>query len=273
MRLILALALALIYTSPAGAGFRWAVCYSGNCAAEELYEFDLVVLDTDTRPPLGLLGRRGRDVLGYLSLGEVESNRAYFKRVKADGMLLGQNPNWPSSYYVDFRDPRWRQRVIGQLVPAILDTGFSGVFLDTLDDAAELERNHPEAYRGMSEAAADLVRGVRRAFPNIRIMVNRGYGLLPGIAPFIDILAGESVYTTYDADHKRYIRVPEAEYEQQVRWLKQARSINPKLRICSLDYWDPEGRNEIRRIYQVERANGFAPYVATRELDRIVRGP
>jgi polysaccharide biosynthesis protein PelA len=55
--------------------------------------------------------------------------------------------------------------------------------------------------------------------------------------------------------------------------LKRARQANPKLRICSLDYWDPDARKEIRRIYRVERANGFAPYVATRELDRVVREP
>jgi hypothetical protein len=107
----------------------------------------------------------------------------------------------------------------------------------------------------------------------MRMMVNRGFDLFPEIAPFVDILLGESVYTTFAAPHNGYVRVPAAQYDEQVRLLRQARQANPNLRICSLDYWDPRGRKEIRRIYQVERANGFAPYVATRELDRVVREP
>jgi polysaccharide biosynthesis protein PelA len=273
MRLLLVPLLALLVAGPAGAAFPWVVCYSGNASPEEFHSFHLVVLDSDSHPSLDLLGRRGRDLLGYLSLGEIESHRTYFEAAKAEGLLLGESPAWPGSFYVDFRDARWRQRVIEQLVPSILASGFNGIFLDTLDDAAALERGNPQKYRGMIAAAADLVRGLRQAFPQIRIMVNRGYDLLPQIAPLIDFVLGESVYTTYDAQHKAYVRVAPSQYHQQVGLMRQALQWNRSLRICSLDYWDPSDRKEIRHIYQVERANGFAPYVATRELDRIVQAP
>jgi polysaccharide biosynthesis protein PelA len=272
IRLLLLFVVASLAACPAGAAFQWAVCYSGNAAVEEFHDFSLVVLDSDTHPPLDLLHRRGRDLLGYLSLGEVERHRPYFAAVQAEGLLLGENPNWHGSFYVDFRDERWRQRVIRQLVPALLAAGFNGVFLDTLDDAAGLERDHPEAFRGMTQAASELVRSLRAAFPHIRIMVNRGYDLLSGIAPSIDFLLGESVYSTYDSPHG-YARAPAAQYQEQVRLMRQARRWNPRLRICSLDYWDPADSKEIRHIYQVERANGFAPYVSTRELDHIVKAP
>lgn len=272
MRLLVSL-LCLLVAASASAAFPWAVCYTGDASPEQLKPFHLVVLDSDSHPPLDLLKGRGRELLGYLSLGEIESHRTYFEAAKAEGLLLRENPAWPGSFSVDFRDPRWRRRVIQHLVPAILASGFNGIFLDTLDDAAALERADPQKYRGMMTAAADLVRSLRQAFPQIRIMVNRGYDLLPQIAPFIDILLGESVYTTYDAQHKSYIRVPDAQYEQQVHSMREALHWNPKLRICSLDYWNPSDIREIRRIYQVERANGFAPYVATRELDRIVPAP
>lgn len=273
MRLLLVSFLAFLLAASASAAFPWAVCYTGNVSPEQLHTFHLIVLDSDTHPPLDLLRGHGRDLLGYLSLGEIESHRTYFEAAKAEGLLLRENPAWPGSFSVDFRNPRWRRRVMQDLVPAILASGFNGIFLDTLDDAAALERADPQKYRGMIEAATDLVRSLRQAFPQIRIMVNRGYELLPQIAPLIDILLGESVYTTYDPQSKSYVRVQAPQYQEQVRLMREALRWNPRLRICSLDYWDPSDIREIRHIYQVERANGFAPYVATRELDRIVRAP
>jgi polysaccharide biosynthesis protein PelA len=262
-----------LQASPVSKSFKWAICYAQYPRTQELQGFELIVLDSDASVSLSALAQPGRDVLAYLSLGEIEQHRPYFDWAKSAGILLGENPNWHGSFYVDVRQESWRKRVVDELVPTILAAGFNGVFLDTLDDAAALEGQDPQLYGGMKSAAVNLVRNLREGFPGMRIMVNRGYGLFPGIAPLVDILLGESVYTTYDVAHNGYIRVPAAQYEQQVDLLKQARQTNPKLRICSLDYWDPNARKEIRRIYRVERANGFAPYVATRELDRVVREP
>jgi polysaccharide biosynthesis protein PelA len=273
MRLLLVSFLAFLLAASASAAFPWAVCYTGDASPEQLRAFHLVVLDSDNHPPLDSLRGHGRDLLGYVSLGEIESHRPYFEAAKAEGLLLNENPAWPGSFFVDFRNPRWRGRVIQHLVPAVLESGFNGIFLDTLDDAAALERADPQKYPGMIAAAADLVRSLRLAFPQIRIMVNRGYDLLPQIGPLIDILLGESVYTTYDGQNKTYARVSAPQYQQQVRSMREALRWNPRLRICSLDYWNPSDIQEIRHIYQVERANGFAPYVATRELDRIVPAP
>jgi polysaccharide biosynthesis protein PelA len=259
--------------SPVSKSFKWAISYAQHPRPEEFRNFELIVLDSDASFPLSALARPGTDVLAYLSLGEIEQHRPYFSWAKSAGILIGENPNWHGSFYLDVRQESWRKRVVDEFVPTILAAGFNGVFLDTLDDAAALESQHPQSYGGMKTAAANLVRSLRESFPRMRIMVNRGYGLFPGIAPFVDIVLGESVYTTYDVAHNGYGRVPAAQYEQQVDLLKRARQANPKLRICSLDYWDPDAPKEIRRIYRVERANGFAPYVATRELDRVVREP
>jgi polysaccharide biosynthesis protein PelA len=266
--------LAICQGGSARKGMRWVVCYSDKPRPEEFLSFDLAVLDSDNHPPLALLSRPARAMLAYLSLGEVGNHHTYFEAVKAEGILLDENPNWPGSFFVDVRDARWARRVIGQLVPAILAAGFNGVFLDTLDDPAALESADPGRYRGMSAAAAHLVRALREAFPRIHIMVNRGYELMPEIAASIDGLLGESVYSTYDhAARNLYHRVPAVQYQQQVSLMHQALRWNPRLRLCSLDYWDPGDMKEIRHIYQLERNNGFAPYVATSDLDRIVRAP
>jgi polysaccharide biosynthesis protein PelA len=268
------LALILLALPGAGCGrFRWVAYYSDRAPSEEFRGYGLVVFDSDRHPPLARMAAHGQLLLGYLSLGEIDDQRAYFPAARQEGILIGRNPVWPGSYYVDVRDRRWRDRVIRQLVPAILAQGFQGVFLDTLDDPAELERRDPQAHRGMTAAAVELVRALRASFPSMTIMMNRGYELLPDVAPLIDIALGESVYTTYDFDRKAYRMVAAGEYREQVGLLQKAKRRNPAVRLYSLDYWDPADLEGIRRIYRAERSNGFEPYVATIGLDRIVKEP
>jgi uncharacterized protein (TIGR01370 family) len=252
---------------------RWAAYYSDQARPEEFRDYRLVIFDGDRHPPLQPFAAGGTTALGYLSVGEIEQHRAWFAAARQMGILLGENRNWPGSYYVDLRHPGWQRAVIRQFVPALLAQGFGGVFLDTLDDPVELERRDPQTRRGMAAAASALVKELRRAFPSMTIMMNRGYALLPEVGGSIDIELGESVYGTYDFERKVYRAVPAAECREQVQLLKQARKAHPALRICTLDYWNPADREGIRRLYREERANGFDPYVATVGLDQLMKEP
>ncbi len=259
-------------TVPAGAK-SWVVYYDDEAKPADFAPYELIVLDSKNHPPLEPLKKAGKTLLGYLSLGEVESYRPWFKAVKRQKLLLQENVNWPGSFYVELRDARWRWRVIDDLVPAILARGFDGIFLDTLDNPAELERRDPVRYEGMTRAAAELVLELRRHFPRIKIMLNRAYEILPLVARAIDYELGEAVYTVYDFENKRNKRQPRADYRWQVEVLQKAKKANPGLEIMTLDYWDPKDVKELKRIYALQRANGFLPYVATVELDRIVPEP
>jgi uncharacterized protein (TIGR01370 family) len=251
----------------------WVVYYADRARVEDFTPYGLVVLDSESHPPLQPLSAQGKVLLGYISLGEVEQHRPWYGTVRQWGILKDENPDWKGSYFVDLRDPRWSALVIEELVPKILKRGFHGIFLDTLDNPIHLENIEPERNKGMAAAASRLVRDIRRRFPTMPIMMNRAYQLLPTVENDIDIELGESVYADYDFGRKAYRRVKRSDYELQVRWLKEAKKRQPALHIVTLDYWDPGDSTGIRQIYAAERANGFAPYVATVELDRIVREP
>lgn len=251
----------------------WAVYYSDKAALQEFSPYSLLVLDSKYHPPLRPLADRGKTLLGYLSLGEVEQQREHFAAVKAQGLLFGENPVWKGSYYIDVRDRRWTERVVTELIPAILHQGFDGIFLDTLDNPPHLEREDPKQFAGMREAAVRLVRTIRRHYPHIKIMLNRGYELLPEVASDIDMVLGESVYADYDFERQTYQRVPEPLYREQVAILKEAVRRNPALQVFTLDYWDPADKAGIAAIYRAQRANGFYPYVATIALDQVVPEP
>lgn len=251
----------------------WAVYYSDREPATAFAGFRLLVFDSDRHPPLAPLAGEDRTLLGYISLAEIAESRGYFQNVKADGVLLGEHPVWKHSHYIDIRDERWRSRVLNQLIPDILAQGFNGVFLDNLDDPSALEDANPAKYRGMQKAAVGLVRSIRQKFPAARIMVNRGYRLLEEVAGSVDMVLGESVFTDYDFQSRTYRVRAQKAYQEQVRILETAKLRNPALEIFTLDYWNPRDKKGIARIYRAQRANGFAPYVATIGLDQIVGVP
>ncbi len=252
---------------------RWVVYYNNLATYEQLRPYNPLVFDSHTHPSLRPFMSTDVTTLAYLSLGEVATHNPYFEEVKAQGLLLGENPNWPGSYFVDVRSPKWTKRVIENLIPAILFKRFKGIFLDTLDNADFLEDEDPIKYKGMREAAIRLVKAIRRNYPQIPIMLNRALDIAPSIITDVDMVLGESVLTNYDVGTKKYGRVAKKDYDAYVDRLKKLEQENPRVTIYTLDYWDPEDSKGIEEIYRIQRENGFIPYVATRDLQTIVPEP
>ncbi|MBI1206972.1 MAG: hypothetical protein GC191_06750 [Azospirillum sp.] len=251
----------------------WMVYYADKEPAASFLRYDLVVFDSDHHPALRPLLERGKRLLGYLSVGEVENHRDWFEAVKSQGLLLEENPNWPGSFAIDLRDRRWTALVIEELVPRLLQAGFEGVFLDTLDIPPDLERRDPAAYAGMTQAAVHLVKAIRLNYPTLPIMMNRAYELLPEVGGDIDYALGESVYATWDFAASAARLADPVDYRRQVAWLSEARQRFPGLKVMTLDYWDPADAAGLSQIYAVERANGFSPCVSVIALDRVIPEP
>jgi hypothetical protein len=55
--------------------------------------------------------------------------------------------------------------------------------------------------------------------------------------------------------------------------MRDAVRRGPRLRLFTLDYWDPEDSDGLAEIYRAQRCAGFIPYVATPDLTRIVPEP
>lgn len=252
---------------------KFIVYYSDQVPVWRLNNYHLLVLDAIHHPPLRALAEDNKSLLGYISLGEIEKTSPYFKELKKEKIVLNENPNWKGSYTVDIRSPVWQRIVLEERIPALLREGFNGVFFDTLDSPLELERAEPGRYTGMKEATRELMQAIKMHYPSLRIMVNRGYAVLPQIAPYIDMVLGESTFSEYDFASKKYVRVTPFLYRQQVKWLRDVRTSNPDLKIYTLDYADTENKDEITEIYRQQRSFGFIPYVASVELDEVIEEP
>jgi uncharacterized protein (TIGR01370 family) len=251
---------------------RWAAYYAQDAAPEQLQMFDLLVVDPEYPPELRNVFGPNRTVLAYLSLGEAQRDHVAGKQLAGSPLLLRENKTWNSNT-IDIRNPRWLSMVVEELVPAILEQGFDGIMLDTIDSPIGLELEDKKSYAGMQDAAVQLIRALREHYPGIKIMLNRGFEILPEVAADIDMVLAESIFTQYDFKTKKYNRVQESHYKSIVDYLHSLEEVNPRLALYSLDYWPLEDEATIRTIYATQRENGLVPYVATLELNKLIAEP
>lgn len=86
-------------------------------------------------------GRPGRRVLAYISIGEAEDYRAYWRKEwgskgkltpAAPAWLCSENPEWAGNYRVKYWNPEWQKLMLAAIDDAML-RGFDGVYLDIVD--------------------------------------------------------------------------------------------------------------------------------------------
>ena len=260
-------------TSLAADPERFVVCYAADVPAGALASCRWAVLDADRHPPLAPLRAAGATTYGYVSIGEIERTRPHFAEAAAAGLLLDANPNWPDSRFVDLRRPEWEALLLDRILPAVLEQGFDGVFLDTLDNAGFLEARDPARCAGMTQAAVRLVLAMHRRFPDAKLMLNRAYEIQPLVCAALDSVLAEGVYGGYDFARKRCRLQTPADVRWQLDRLAELRRLAPGVRIFTLDYRDPHDLAGQRRLYARQRSNGFVPYVATIDLQHVVPEP
>jgi uncharacterized protein (TIGR01370 family) len=262
---------AVAMTDPAD--WRWAVDYGPRSDPALSRHYQLLVLEPDHVRPIAPL--RGPDsiLLGYVSLGEVEKSRPYFADLFKAGALTKPNPNWPNARMADLRHAAWRLVLLDNIIPAILARGYNGIFIDTTDNAEAMEQADPVGNKGMIDAAAALILAIRVRFPNMRIMLNRGYAVLPQVAGAIDYLLGEAMASRWNFARNAYELLSDDDWNWQADRLRKAQAANPVLRIVTLDYWKSDDTRQVAALYARERKAGFFPYVSTLALDHLVDEP
>lgn len=257
--LLFGLSPAVLAQSPAAAAPSVAVFYGAAPPLAELAAFDWAVVEAEhlPTPPAGGETRW----LAYLSLGEVAPSRPWFRQLP-EAAFSGSNADW-RSHIVDQSWPGWADFVVEQLAAPLWQAGYRGFFLDTLDS---YQLATPPAEWARQQAGLLAVIGaLKKRFPQATIIANRGFELLPQMAPLIDAVAAESLYQGWRADRQQYRVVPEADrawlsgklHEVQQRWGKLA---------IAIDYVAPGQRALARQTAARIGADGFIPWVSDAAL-------
>lgn len=236
---------------------------------ETVSKFEMAILDPDSHPPLSPL-REKMILLSYLSLGEASTYRSYWDRIKDKPWVLHENKDWKDSYRVDVRSEEWGTIVLDEAIPGILEQGFQGLMLDTLDAAAFLEETAPEKFKGVKQAMADLVKAIHEKYPQLLLVSNNGFGILNEIAPVLDGLLAEDIHWMIDFEKQKYREVPKTDREYRINLLKGTAKAY-SLPVFNIDYVSQKDRRLIKKCIKKSKKLGFKPYVAEKDLSEIYR--
>lgn len=246
------------------------LCYYGSVFGPDIYSrFDLVVLDGHKHPPIKHTRKGHPILLGYISIGEADEKGPLWELARGQPYLVKRNAFW-ESWIVDVRDPAWQRLLFEVAIPAVLQQDFDGLFLDTPDSSLSLLHGKDrEKFEGVEEALKEIVKGIRERYPEKYIAINRGLPVLPRIAPYLDFVVVEDLYS-YHAGHKEgYVRVSPETRSVLLNQVKAGLRVNPELTVLTLDY---AGNGQIalaKEAIAFSRERGFIPYVSTYELDQV----
>ncbi len=224
-----------------------------------------------------------RIILAYLSIGEAETYRDYWKwywgghwathwmRWLYGPPWLGPaNKDWGGNYAVRYWEPRWQQIILGTghnngYLDRILAAGFDGVVLDKVDSSVEaIARTRATAQDDMRRFVERIAAKGRAARPGFLIVPQNGEELLddPRYRTMIDGLVKEDLlYGGYTEKQPN----PPDEIAQRIEQLKMLTASGKP--VLAVEYLDHAAHIEgaKRRL----TALGFVPHFADRALDQM----
>lgn len=155
------------------------VLYYGQGRAQELARFDLAIVEPLGQNPQTIQDIRdsGTLVCAYLSVVEFNEHLPLFHMLRPGDYLTsaGQplfNKQY-GNYLADLCSPRWRGLLLYQAGQLLLNTGYDGLFLDTIGDVED-PFLAPELRQSQLRAATEVIELIRRTFPEHILIQNNG---------------------------------------------------------------------------------------------------
>lgn len=201
----------------------------------------MVILEPDlyTREEIQIIKESGTKVIAYVTLGEVDPNRWYFFKLEERG-FIGKNEIW-NSYYVNLEDEGSRQILLSEVIPAILQKGPDGLFLDTIDAVSPFtDRNYLEPYM------ADMILKIRKVYPQLTLIQNSGHFLLDKTSDAVNAFMTESLASNYDFKTSAYILREDSIFRKREEYLN-AISDSTDTPYFILEYADSDSARTILR--------------------------
>ena len=186
-------------------------------------------------------GGKRRIVLAYLSIGEAERYRYYWKpewdKPETRPQWLGaENPRWPGDYQIKFSDPDWQTVIFGtpqSYLERIIAAGFDGVYLDRVDAFQDVEETTPGAEDAMTGFLTRLCDHARRLNPKFLIVMQNAEELArhKSVLQRIDAIAKEDLtFGTGNSEERN----PAPMVRDSVQYLRRAKRAG--LKIMVLEY-------------------------------------
>jgi uncharacterized protein (TIGR01370 family) len=255
--------MAWLGSSDVCANSNTAFFYGKPVPVDLLAHFEQVIVEPDNFENIDQLRAKNVDVFAYLSVGEINSSRVWFAEIP-ESWLLGENTAW-GSHIVDLSQRAWHEYLINKLMAPLWERGYHGFFLDTLDSYQLITKDTKHRFV-QKQALIDLIQEMHQRFPGVKLILNRGFELLPDIAGDIVAVAAESLFQGWNATSNSYDEVTEPDRDWLLKKLNQVHD-QLGLQIIVIDYVSPIKRNLAREVANKISALGFTPWVSNPSMD------
>ena len=243
----------------------WSYQLQGNVGRIASSGADMVVVDPDHAGGAARFqskpGGGRRAVLAYLSIGEAERGRPYWKSCCASGSpswLTGKTQGWAGNYVVRFWEPGWKA-IVAARVKSFLAQGYDGFYLDRVDSYENIQApgGSRAAMIAFVQQVAAQARGIKS---DAAIVVQNAEELLTSDSYIaaIDGIAKEDLF--HGANHSGN-RNPGGMVSASVGLLKRAKAKGKSIFV--VEYMNG---GTASRVAEEIRAQGFVPSFAGRSL-------
>ena len=250
---------------PAPGTPTFAFYYGRDIPWEALGGFDVAVVEPGHVGAAGWSHRLNPNttVAAYIAVGEVHPTRSYFKQMRPE-WKLGENKDW-GSIVVDQAGAGWSAFYLARVITPLWLQGYRAFFLDTLD-SFYLFAKTPEAQKKQIAGMVKLVREIKRAYPDAKLIFNRGFEMLPEVNSLAYAVAAESLYQGWDAGQQQYREVPAADRDWILAQLRKCQT-DYKLHAIAIDYVPQTNRSLARETANKIKALGIIPWVTNPALN------
>lgn len=221
------------------------IYYGNNACEKKLNCYHTLILDPDNYTKVDHFSA---STYAYISLGEVNKYRYYFKKLLENGNVLEQNSIW-ESYLIKF-DTFWEELLLNVIIPKIVTSGYDGIMFDNIDSLLY--------YKNVERASLiKFFNSIKLLFPELKIMVNRGFEIVNELN--IDAILLESTISTHDFETKEYFI-----HENPIKY-----DIKDTIKCYSVDYWPKDDLETISKIHNLAKDEGYVPLVTDILLQEI----
>ncbi len=231
-------------------------------------KFKIAVVDPDesqlTAKNLTQLHNQDKILLAYLSIGEAEEYRDYWKHDWKTGnpsFIDQENPDWEGNYKVMYWYEQWQEITFSRL-DQIINSGYDGVYLDIIDVYRYFQDSGFDFAR---KEMIDLVIGISKKSKGI----NRDFLVIPQNSEELLIykgyLAAIDGIGREDLCYIDNLSQDTEELETALQYLKKAIDAGKLVLVISYPTEHDKKCNFIKMAVE----NNFMPYVGKRELDTI----
>ena len=254
------------------------------------YSFDGSAAAKLSSADIDSLHNAGKTVLAYLSIGEAEEYRYYFRPRWIDQIARGvcgrtltntapawlddPNPNWCGNYKVRYWEQRWQRIILGKpssYLDQIVAVGFDGVYLDIVDgfEYWREKTRRRSAAREMAQFVISISRHARKSQADFIVVPQNGSAIISKLPAslrqdYLDAIDGIGAEDTFffgDNDEDNPL-TPQTDVIANLDQFRAAGKV-----VLATDYLT--NTNFISQFQSLACAHSYLPQVNLRQLERL----